>query len=460
MNRIALRFTVGVLLAFTAASMTWTGFIYWRANISMVEPWQPPSEELLFKLLEQALSHPKAHHLSAEELAQRIEQSFGQPTRLISLDDPSLFEAHRHLLHEGKSAFRLDQGFIRTYYFPIEGETRVLAIGPTKSKKPLTPIQFTAFLIILLLVVGGTGLFISLPVMRLMNSMEKAAIKIMNGDLSARIDSHWCINKDIAPLVDCFNRMAEHNQELFQKHQYLLQMIAHELRTPASRMRFGLEMLAMATSDEQKEDRLQALDADLDELDAFVEELVAFNRIEYGVSEVRRSAVPLAALFETERSALVHLVGGCAVELTGMGDLSVQAEPRLLARVIRNLLANALRHAKAHVKVSCEATEAHVRIHVDDDGPGIPREARAHIFEPFTRMEASRSKSSGGLGLGLAIVQRIVRLHGATIEIADAPLGGARFTLDWPRAANAAPKATRDEADDPESDLEAIEEAG
>ena len=107
-----------------------------------------------------------------------------------------------------------------------------------------------------------------------------------------------------------------------------------------------------------------------------------------------------------------------------------------LEKVMYNLLSNALRYTKSRVVVSCEPKGDFVLIHVDDDGPGVPEKDRIRIFEPFKRLEESRGKASGGLGLGLAIVRRIAQVHGATIEIADSPLGGARFSISWPRAEN------------------------
>lgn len=434
MNRIALRFTIGVLAAFMTVIAMWTTLIYWRANVSTEASWLPPAGQLLFPMLKAgAASAARREKGSIEHFVRYLERLMDQPVALKPIDDPEILEAHRRLLKEGKSTIRMEHGGANTYYVPIEGEGRAIAIGPIKPKKPLPPLQFVGFILSTILVVATTGFILALPMMRMMNSMEKTANKIIGGDLSARITCRRFINKDFDGLVDCFNRMAEHNEQLFEKQHHLFQAIAHEMRTPTARMRFGLEMLAMATTEEQKEDRLQALDEDLNELDAFVEELVAYNRLDYG-SDMKSTAVPLTSVLEGERAALQHLIGDRSVELMGSGVLTVQADARLFARVIRNLMANAIRYAKSRVVASCEIKGSHVLIHVDDDGNGVPETDRVRIFEPFMRLEESRSKSSGGVGLGLAIVRRIALVHGASVEVSDSPLGGARFTLSWPRA--------------------------
>ena len=110
----------------------------------------------------------------------------------------------------------------------------------------------------------------------------------------------------------------------------------------------------------------------------------------------------------------------------------MEAVPRLLRRAVLNLGTNAVRHARSRVRLSAASRGGRVWVHVDDDGPGVPPEARDRVFEPFFRMDASRTSDTGGAGLGLAIVQRIAQVHGGTVTVGEAPLGGARFTLELP----------------------------
>ena len=108
------------------------------------------------------------------------------------------------------------------------------------------------------------------------------------------------------------------------------------------------------------------------------------------------------------------------------------AIPRLFRRAAQNLATNAARYARQRVAITCVRQRDQIHLHVDDDGPGIPPEAREKVFEPFCRLDESRTADTGGAGLGLAIVQRIARLHDGKVRVDDGPLGGARFTLSLP----------------------------
>ncbi|MED5459278.1 MAG: ATP-binding protein, partial [Pseudomonadota bacterium] len=110
------------------------------------------------------------------------------------------------------------------------------------------------------------------------------------------------------------------------------------------------------------------------------------------------------------------------------------AEPRYLQRALQNLVGNACRYGKSQVVIRLWDEPRLVRIDVEDDGPGIPFDARADIFKPFARLDDSRARSSGGYGLGLSIVQKIMAGHGGSVTVDSSPaLGGARFTLLIPR---------------------------
>ena len=107
-------------------------------------------------------------------------------------------------------------------------------------------------------------------------------------------------------------------------------------------------------------------------------------------------------------------------------------EPKLMARALSNMLQNAQRYATQRVEVRASINVDTCSIVIDDDGPGIPVVDRTRIFEPFTRLDTSRNRDSGGYGLGLAIAQRIALWHGGKIDVDDSPLGGARFVISWP----------------------------
>lgn len=436
MNRIILRFAIGTIAAFITVLVMWMGVIQWRFNHAMKETWQSPAAQVVLPLLDNiAAAANRRDSASQRQFVSNVAKLLDQPVAIAPIDEGNLLDAHRALLDEGKAALKLEPGNVHTYYVPLQDKRRMLVVGPIRAKSLLSPPALLGFLISVVTVLMLSGYLLARPLTRMMNALSATAGRIMGGDLSARIAGPRFFDRECAILVDSFNRLADHNQLLFEKQQHLFQAIAHEMRTPTARMRFKLEMLAMTTSEAKKEQLFQELDADLDELDSFVKELVVYNSLDDG-SDLNKAAVPIASTLKREREALIHLIGERTVELLDCGDLSILAEQRLFARVVRNLLSNALRYTKSRVVVSCEPQGSFVLIHVDDDGPGVPEKDRIRIFEPFKRLEESRGKASGGLGLGLAIVRRIAQVHGATIEIADSPLGGARFSISWPRAEN------------------------
>jgi len=116
--------------------------------------------------------------------------------------------------------------------------------------------------------------------------------------------------------------------------------------------------------------------------------------------------------------------------------LHVELDRKSMPYAIGNLLRNAIRYARTRVRVSAEVTDGEIRVHVDDDGIGIPVEERDRVFSAFTRLDRSRDRSTGGYGLGLAIARLVLEQHNGRASAAESPLGGARLTLSWPLSQN------------------------
>ena len=113
-------------------------------------------------------------------------------------------------------------------------------------------------------------------------------------------------------------------------------------------------------------------------------------------------------------------------------DQCVELDQKSMPYAVTNLLRNAIKYARRRIMVSTEVVGRNIRVHVDDDGIGIPPEERQRVFTAFIRLDRSRDRTTGGYGLGLAIVRLVLEQHGGTAFADDSPLGGARFTLSWP----------------------------
>lgn len=114
----------------------------------------------------------------------------------------------------------------------------------------------------------------------------------------------------------------------------------------------------------------------------------------------------------------------------------VELDQKSMPYAVTNLLRNAIKYAKTRISVSTEVVAGRIRVYVDDDGIGIPPEERQRVFFAFTRLDRSRDRATGGYGLGLAIVRLVLEQHGGTVTADESPLGGARFTLEWPLLQN------------------------
>jgi len=173
---------------------------------------------------------------------------------------------------------------------------------------------------------------------------------------------------------------------------------------------------------------------DITELEHLVHEILNYSRLESSdgviasISEQSLNPV-LEQLLNTMNRESSHVISlSCAT------DICARFDQTHIRRAVGNLVQNATRYCTNTVNVSVvsDLKRARVVIHVDDDGPGIPEEERSRIFEPFTRLDQSRTRDTGGYGLGLAIVKQIAHFHGGEVQTTSSPINGARFSLSLP----------------------------
>ena len=308
---------------------------------------------------------------------------------------------------------------------PIAETGQGLVLGPLDGPS-LDPVVWPLVVFIATLVVV-TSTLVSLPLATQLRRTQRAVRLIGEGRWDHRLNAR--AEGPLRSLAEHVNRTAEQLATLFQEREELLQAVSHELGTPLSRMRFQLALLEPGVPADQRS-RIDHLQRDLDQLDALSSELVGW--VEAGVpprgSETFALYDVLAPLFEYACQDAGHLTARLEVE----GAPTLCADLRPFQRAIENLVRNAVRYAASTVVLAGWTDGDQVVVEVRDDGPGIPEEQRARALEPFTRIGGSRSREEGGLGLGLAIVHRIVLAHDGQVTIGDAPEGGARVQTRWP----------------------------
>ena len=301
-------------------------------------------------------------------------------------------------------------------------------------------------------ILGGLGL--SFGVHRRLNAMSGAAEAIINGDFSRRIPVRGPERgggDDLDRLAATFNRMLDRITLLMESLRQVSSDVAHDLRTPLTRLRQRLEVSRTAKT---AGERAAAISGALEEVDAILDTFAALLRIAQIESGARRAAFRPVDLAALARDVVADFApsaedAGHALTLVAGAPLAVEGDPELLTQMLVNLVENGLRHAgeKARVTVRVEAEGPAAVVAVADDGPGVPAAERERIFDRFYRLE--RSRSTPGSGLGLALVAAVARLHGASVTLADASPGldvriaFASFTraatLGFPNAADSAP---------------------
>lgn len=306
----------------------------------------------------------------------------------------------------------------------------VLTIGPFVEPVFLAQLKYI-LLSILAIMIALVVFFWIRPLWRGLAQLRTTAEAFGHGDFAAR--TRIAPRAALGQFAHTFNAMADRIQQLITSHKELTNAVSHELRTPLARLRFGMEMLQNAPDENTRVRHLAGMNGDIDELEGLIAELLTYARFDHATPELKLERQYLSAwLNETvnrswsgDRHITLHIQPIA-------DEVCMDFEPRLMARALGNILQNAQRYATQRIEVTADTSADCCRIIIDDDGPGIPSVDRARIFEPFTRLDTSRNRDSGGYGLGLAIAQRIVHLHEGNIGVEDSPLGGARFIIAWP----------------------------
>jgi two-component system sensor histidine kinase CpxA len=278
--------------------------------------------------------------------------------------------------------------------------------------------------------------------------LRAATQELANGNLSVRVSPALGNRRDeLASLANDFDEMAEKIQLLIDRQRRLLGDISHELRSPLARLNVALE-LARQRSGSEATSALERIQREAEILNEMIGQLLTLTRLESGAAEIKKVEVDLESLlrevvkdadFEARaRNRSVRLVATEPVRIEGVANL--------IRRAIENVIRNAVHYTAEQTEVEIklftdsDATPSagkpdHERavIVVRDHGPGVPAEALNEIFRPFYRVDEARDREAGGVGLGLSIAERAMRLHGGSVEATNASDGGLIVTINLPK---------------------------
>ena len=255
--------------------------------------------------------------------------------------------------------------------------------------------------------------------------------EISNGNLDFQIPVRIKRQGEISFLANQFNFMARRVKEMVESKDRLLADVSHELRSPLTRMKVALEM----TPKSRQRDSMMR---DLAEMESMVTEILETQRLKSGYGKLALKPVDLTNLVKE----LVRNQKGRKPGLVVMGSpapLVIKADEARVKTVILNVVENALKYSsnpKRPVEVKLERSGKGVEVSVRDHGEGIPKAEQGKVFEPFYRVDKSRTKATGGYGLGLSLCKEIMLAHGGDIKLKSSVGKGTEIRLIFPKVAD------------------------
>lgn len=266
--------------------------------------------------------------------------------------------------------------------------------------------------------------------------LQEASRKFAKGDFSHKITKKSMDRYDeIGDLASDFNNMAERLEAGINSQKRLFNDISHELRSPLARMQVGIELLQMKVRDSEKP-LVERLEKDVNRMNALISELLQFSKLEIKQIESSDEDVALEKALEAV-CADAEFEGNSdhkGVNLEIKNNVTIKGNSALIERAFENVIRNALRYTpeKSVVDVSLEKIENKAVVKIADRGPGVPEDEIDKIFTPFYCINPDRNPQKGGIGLGLSIALRAIKLHKGNIKMSNRPEGGLLATIDFP----------------------------
>ena len=390
-------------------------------------------------------------HFVNPVVAASVDRMLGDYARRIAQDAPNREEAQRmarrlalEVRYEGPDgAWTTDETLPtiaetltetrRGWLRPVWGHSRYLARAPNGGHYLFVwefgrraKAAHDRLLLLLLAAMIGVFLaahFVMSRALRPLRALHEGVQRLSAGDLDVVLENRT--RDEFGALTDAFNRMAGRVKEMVEARDQLLIDVSHELRSPLTRLKVALALLP----DNAKKPQA---DRDVAEMEAMITELLEFERLS-DPRALRTTHIDLVALLREVASSYEDAPPGVRVE-ADPPEIPVDLDADGIRTVLRNLLGNAVKYSlpdSKEIVIQARRRETLV-VSVEDDGPGIPEDDLPHLFEPFFRVDRSRSRKTGGYGLGLSICKRIVEAHGGQIQATNNRGRGACFTLTFP----------------------------
>jgi signal transduction histidine kinase len=310
----------------------------------------------------------------------------------------------------------------------IEVNTRAgrFIFGPSRNL-PVESARQRLFVIVLALLTAilAAAFFTIRHILRPVKWLNTGVQEVGRGNLKHRVPLKK--SDELRDLAVAFNDMTERIRDMLHTKDRLLMDISHELRTPLTRMKVALEFLAEGRAKEN-------LQADIADMEKMVTEILETARLHHKYADLKKQVTNLSALLKKTLRTFENQPPG--IEMVDLpSEIEVRVDTEQVRTVFENVLSNAIKYSEADgkpVKVSCDLKKSYAVIRITDFGMGIPEEELAHIFEPFYRVDKSRTKETGGFGLGLSLCKTIMEAHDGKIEVQSRLQEGTTVSLLFP----------------------------
>ncbi len=326
------------------------------------------------------------------------------------------------------SGIRADYWSIR---YPLDGYHKSLIVSESDGSFADIPTDDWLEILIpigtIFLILAFGILYLARRITKPIGDLVQATQAFTDGNLNIRVAED--VSHPVDNLAIGFNEMATRLQELVRDQQVLIGALPHELRSPLGRIRFALDTSRNLNTVDALRVRIEKIDSYVDELYGITEDVLTLIQLQ-NEKVVQYHPINLKALLE-EVCRYEDFRSIVDVSYTTNISQPIHGNTALIRRALANLVDNACRYAKTKVEIQANQTNSQVQVTVSDDGPGIESEYRDQVFTPFSRIDESRSRKSGGVGLGLALVDMIMKKHQGSTTVTTSPWGGAQFTLTW-----------------------------
>ena len=303
-----------------------------------------------------------------------------------------------------------------------------IKFGPVETIKSLEVAESILFALTSLLCLLAIFI-ISLRIQRKISHLEKSVIKFGDGDLTIRVTENE--NTSIGKLNSYFNIMANKIDNLINENKSITNAVAHDLRSPLARIEFELDHIRKGNNDKLLASSIDSISEDINELESLTSEILTQANYEQSAHYIQLIPLSGNALLQKWYEFYRWPIDMMIELNTSLPNSYININEDAIYRVLNNLAGNAVKYANKHVCISTFSCGEHFNIVFEDDGCGIPSSEYENVFTPFFRVDSSRTKKTGGFGIGLSIVSKIVEKHNASIVVKKSELGGAKFILSF-----------------------------